>query len=230
MHKEATLNRAETLKCVRLHHLTFSLSSLFWSSGVPGFKGTWSAGEYGYHNGSGDHFGFRWDETTLVGLVFFHESRRSQWNVEREARDPYLHLGEFSTDARRLADTALSEGFMSERLVTAGFYADDQQAYMNESWPEGEWHGYRAFDRFRLTPREAMLGQNGQNWWELSSVSESQSEMLIEVSEAYDGAPMTLTPRQRELLLAPIEGRGYADAELASVTAAFSAAGVHGLS
>lgn len=229
MHVEAKLNRADTLRCVRLHHLTFSLSSLFWGTGGPGFEGTWSSGEYGYHNGSGDHFGFSWDETTLVGLVFFHESRRSQWNVEHEARDPYLHLGEFSADARKLAEVALTEGFMSERLVSAGFYADDKQAYMNETWSEGEWHGYRAFERFRLTPDAAMLGQKGQNWHELSSLSEGQAKMLIEVSDACEAGGMTLSSQQREVLLAPIEGRAFDAAELEDVAASFTAAGVRGL-
>lgn len=230
MHKVAQLNRVDALKCVRLHHLTFSLSSLFWGCGGPGLEGTWVAGEYGYHNGSGDHFGFSWDETTLVGLVFFHESRRSQWNVDHDARDPYLHLGEFSDDARRLADVALTEGFMSERLVSAGFYADDQQAYMQETWVEGEWHGYRAFERFRLTPHAAMLGPKGQNWHELSSVSEAQAKMLIEVSEACETGAMTLTPEQRETLLAPIDGRTFDPDALADVAASFAAAGVRGLS
>lgn len=200
------MTRESFIQHALLHHLTGLTSALFWEQLGGAWEGDFDNGAYNYHDGCGDHYTLEWDASDLVGLVFAHESERSQWDLDEDERDPYLHLPGLPPACRPLVERSL-EGYSCEGLVTAGLWTDeDRRVVAGEDWNPRWCHGLEQLWRYRLSLREALLGLEGQSWVEAASLTPAHGETLLAVHARLCEGPATLTSQERASLLRPPPG------------------------
>ena len=86
--------RSRILEQARVHHLLSTFSALHYSMGPSGssWSGDARAGGYFYDNGCGDYYRLCWTPSSLIALVFAHESDRSEYNTDASARSPLRWL------------------------------------------------------------------------------------------------------------------------------------------
>src|SRR5690349_7280761 len=116
--------RAHVIAMARLHHVLASFSGLwyFGASSLGELRGTPRAGGYLYDNGCGDRLHLVWRRDAIVGVVFDHESKRSQYAIDEREREPLAALRRLPPALAPLARRAAKE---LEGLVTAGLWGDD---------------------------------------------------------------------------------------------------------
>lgn len=173
--------RPRVIEMTRLHHALFTLSALYF--GDPG--GTWhGTSKVGWYSYSCIHrFDFAWNARGLVGLVFDHESDRSQWNVDEDKRTPFRWLRGVTGPAKKLAaETAV--GF--ENNVTAAMWTAGTRLTLSDPVrsPRAA-NGIGLVAGFGLSPAEAVFGNTlRQNWLELSSLRETHARIAIRLAGA----------------------------------------------
>lgn len=189
--------RTRVIEMTRLHHVLYTLSSLYY--GEPG--GTWqgntNSGSYSFNNGSGDRFDFAWNADSLVGLVFAHESGRAVDRVGFGDHTPLRWLHGICEPARSLASkTAMA----LDNLVTAGLWTEGKRVQLSDrvNSPEAS-NGIDLIAGFGLSPDEAIFGRTThQNWLELSSLTPAHGGIALRLA-ASENAQVTVA--EQDLLL-----------------------------
>lgn len=175
--------RARVIEMTRVHHALFTLSALYFGDAGGTWHGTSKLGWYAYNNGCGDRFDFAWNARGLVGLVFNHESDRSQYNIDEDKRTPFRWLRGTTGATKKLAvETAV--GF--ENNVTAGMWTTGTKLTLSDPVRSPRAiHGMELVAGFGLPPAEAVFGKTlRQNWLELSSLREIHARIAIRLAGA----------------------------------------------
>lgn len=184
----------------RVHHAVFTLSTLYFSEAGGTWHGDVKRGWYAYDNGEGDRFDFAWNARGLVGLVFAHESPRSEYSIDEKQRSPLRWLRGITGPAKALAiPTAV--GF--ENNVTAGMWTTGTKLTLSDPVrsPRAE-HGMDMVAGFGLPAAEAVFGTTlHQNWLELSSLSEAHARIAIRLASAR--STEVSAEEQEQLLVLP---------------------------
>jgi hypothetical protein len=175
--------RARVIEMTRLHHALFTLSTLYFGEAGGTWHGTSKLGWYAYGNGCGDRFDFAWNPRGFVGLVFDHESERSQYNIDEDERTPFRWLRGITGPAKALA-VATAVGF--ENNVTAGMWTTGTKLTLSDPVTSPRAiHGMELVAGFGLSPAEAVFGKTlRQNWLELSSLGETHARIAIRLAGA----------------------------------------------
>jgi len=155
----------------RLHHILFTLSSLYYGDGEPG--GTWRGSWYAYDNGSGDRIVVAWNAKATVALVFDHESSRSEYDLDEDDRQPLRHLRGIAGPARTLAAKTAAD---FENLVTAGLWSDGESIHRSD---RGTAHGLDLLAGFTMTPAQAL-----PKWLELASLTKAHGALALRLAAA----------------------------------------------
>ena len=200
--KRAT--RSHVVAMARLHHVLGSLSALWFSGAQPlgQLLGTTRSGSYLSDNGSGDRLHLVWSRHAIVGVVFDHESERSQYLTDPRERDPLAHLQGLPPALSALARRASKE---LENLVTAGLWAADDNSAVVFSDREPA-HGLEHFAGFVLDDEEAVFGKRltqSWSWLEQSSLSEAHGRLAIRLARASTDGPVVLGEHDTDILLTP---------------------------
>ena len=198
---ELELTRARILSRARLDIVLDGLSAVHYGQGGGGWGGDAVEGWYICDTGSGDRLSMAWDREGLVALVFAHESDRSTYGQPVPADHPRTWLPELPKALRHLADTAAS----SLEGTTAGLWIHgDGEARLSDSVDaDTRWaDGAEMFVPLGMTAEDAVFGDFGQNWWELSSLSRAQAELALRLAEQSEGGPVALTGADAELVVA----------------------------
>jgi len=175
--------RARVIEMTRVHHALQTLSALYFGGAGGTWHGTSNVGWYAYSNGEGDRFDFAWNSRGLVGLVFNHESERSQYNIDEDKRTPFRWLRGITGAAKKLA-IATAVGF--ENNVTAGMWTTGAKLTLSDPVKSPRAiHGMELVAGFGLTPEEAVFGKTlHQNWLELSSLRDTHARVAIRLARA----------------------------------------------
>jgi hypothetical protein len=183
----------------RLHHVLFTLSGLYYGGGGT-WHGTSKHGWYAWDNGSGDRLVIAWNPRALVGLVFDHESDRSEHDVDEDERAPLRWLEGIRGPAKALATTTAAD---FENLVTAGLWSTKTTIELSDAVKQrGGTHGLDLVAGFGLPPDEAVFGKTlRQSWLELSSLEESHARIAMRLASA--GVTRVTAAEQDALLELP---------------------------
>lgn len=175
--------RARVIEMTRLHHALFTLSNLYFGEAGGTWHGTAKIGRYAYDNGCGDRFDFAWNARGLVGLVFDHESDRSQYDLDESERMPLRWMRGIKGPAKALA-TSTAVGFANN--VTAGMWTTGARLTLSDPIRSRRGnHGLHLVAGFGLPAEEAVFGRTlRQNWLELSSLSEAHARIAIRLAAA----------------------------------------------
>jgi hypothetical protein len=196
------VTRSHVVAMARLHHVLWSFSGLWFSGARPlgQLLGTAGSGGYLSDDGSGDRLHLVWTAHAIVGVVFDHESERSQYAIDRRERDPLASLHGLPPVLASLARRA-AKGL--EDLVTAGLWAADDESGVSFSDRDAV-HGLEHFAGFLLDEEEALFGDHlTQNWLELSSLSEAQGRLAVRLARAAANGPVSLGKHDEEILVTP---------------------------
>ena len=196
------MTRESFIQRALLHHLCQRTSDLFYDMESSVWDGTPADGAHNYQDGSGDFYTLEWNDSELVGLVFAHESERSQWDLDEDERQPYKHLVGLPEACRPLVERSL-EGYMCEELVTAGLWTEGDRVVVTEPWHKPWCHGLEMLWRYSLPAREAMLGSEGQSWLELASLTAAQAEVLLSLARRLGQGPTLISIQEQAILLEP---------------------------
>lgn len=175
--------RARVIEMTRVHHALFTLSALYFGGAGGTWHGTSKLGWYAHTNGCGDQFDFAWNSRGLIGLVFDHESERSQYNIDEDKRTPLRWLRGIAGPAKKLA-VATAVGF--ENNVTAGMWTTGSKLTLSDPVKSPRAvHGMELVAGFGLSPEEAVLGKTlRQNWLELWSLRDIHARIAIRLAGA----------------------------------------------
>ncbi|MBW2736236.1 MAG: ankyrin repeat domain-containing protein [Deltaproteobacteria bacterium] len=207
------LTQARLKARARLHHVLHGISHLHYpGTAVVEWSGDDTAGSFYFDDLSGDRIVMAWNAAGLVGLAFDHESERSQYGEDE--RTPLKRLADLPSTLRSLAQDAAED---LEDLVTAGLWVDDDEAaHLSDeiSSDSVSAHGLERFLRFGMEPREAVFGETGQNWAELSSLNPDQLELALSLAERCDAGPQRITPADASIMLASPDDGGCSEVTL----------------
>ncbi|MBW2736242.1 MAG: ankyrin repeat domain-containing protein [Deltaproteobacteria bacterium] len=206
------LTQARLKAQARLHHVLHCISHLHYpGTAVVEWSGDDTTGSFYFDDLSGDRIVLAWNAAGLVGLAFDHESERSQYGEDECT--PLKWLGELPTTLRSLAEGAAED---LEDLVTAGLWVADEAAHLSDeiSGDTVSAHGLERFLRFGMEPREAVFGETGQNWGELSSLNPDQLELALSLAECCEANPRRITPTDASIMLASPEVGGRSEVTL----------------
>ena len=198
---ELELTRDRVISRARLEIVLSAFSMVHYGIEGGGWGGNSVEGWYVYDKADGDMLAIAWDRSGLVALALAHESDRCTREREPPPDHSLTWLPELPTALHHLANTAVS--FIES--ATAGMWIDDagqsrrsDPIDANTSWADGA----EMLVRFGMTAEEAVFGDTGQNWWELSSLSRAQAELAIRITELSERGRVVLSGSDAELVIA----------------------------
>ena len=149
-----------------LHMVCDALAGFFYRSPAGAWEGDRRSGRYTHDNLQGDMFALAWDEAALVGLIFFHESVHSQYNLDPEEVDPFARLPNLPAACEAAAEAA--RAWTCDDQVTGGFWICGDEVWTSDGVPGQSLRyefsgGFCSMDRFRM-PWEMTLRGVGDGW------------------------------------------------------------------
>jgi hypothetical protein len=212
-----SFSRTHLIAMARVHHVLFAFAGLYYGGSGGAWEGNAKKGSYVYDDNQGNRVILAWQKDMLVGLVFDHESERSEYDEDEDDRRPLRWLKGLPARVRPFATKTAAD---FENLATSGVFADGEEVTLSDPVrPRSAKHGLHLVAGFGLEAEEAIFGATLlQNWLELSSLEEGHARLALRIARESEKGAVRLRPADSAQLLVLPKGRETIDRDNARQT------------